>query len=314
VIIMKNPSELVDEILKCYKEKVGNLNFPINEYILINIIEELKGINIELEKIKGKNIARLNEGILIPKRGGFLIKYDINPLIHYNGNERIITSVARKRFTICHELAHVLFYDCNSSVPKLYEKPEEHICDEIARKLLLPEEPLKLKFQRYRSDGNLIPFLREITKEARVSIYPLVKRVIEDLSLLKNVMITFWFLKRSFENGYQIENPKVILNRTDSKLCGEYKKILTPFWRERIREQVWDRAIKIIIDGTKKPPILLHSLCIESKRRRKGRLKSILFNVECNFYYEQQSLFKWDRPFLPQFISVEKFDEVKLWP
>lgn len=316
---VKNASEMVDELINeihaQYKQKVGNLNLPINEHVLITILEEMKGIKIELEEMGKENSAELRDGVLLPKRGGFLIKYTINSLVHSKRNERIVSSVVRKRFTICHELAHILFYDCSSTVPKLYVKPEEYICDEIARRLLLPKETLQLKFQKYRPDANnLIPFLREIAKEAKVSIYPLVKRVIEDLSLLKNTMITFWYLKKLYENKPQIENPKVILDRADSKLCKELKNILTPYWRRQIRKHVWNEAIKMIIDDVKKAPIFIEGKNIESKKRRKGKLKNVLFSIECDFYNPQQTLFRWDSLFLPQFISVEKIDKWELWP
>jgi Zn-dependent peptidase ImmA (M78 family) len=313
--ITKRAYELVNEIHTRYKQKVGNLNFPINEYVLITILEEMKGIKIELEEIKKENSYRIPEGVLIPRRGGFLIRYVINPLRYSNNNERIISPVVRKRFTICHELAHILFYDCNSTVPKLYVNHEEYICDDIARRLLLPEETLRIKFQRYRADiDNLIPFLREIAKEAKVSIYPLVKRVIEDLSLLENTMITFWFLKKVYKDELKKENPIVILERVDSKLSKELKNNLTLYWRRQIRKHVWNKAIKMIIDKEKEPPIFLSSQYIEGKRRKKGKLKKVLFNVECDFYTHQQKLFKYDFLFLPQFISVEKIIKVELWP
>jgi Zn-dependent peptidase ImmA (M78 family) len=295
--------ELVSKIHKRYEQKVGNLNFPIDENKLITVVEEMKGIKIELEEMKKENPAELREGILIPTAGGFLIKYVKN------------NSLFRRRFTISHELAHILFYDCSNCVPKLPKKPEEYVCDEIARKLLLPKRTLELEFQKYRlTAGNLIPFLREVAKAARVSMYPLVKSVVEDFSLLDKTMVTFWFLKKRCEDYSQIQNPKPILARADSKLSKDLRRILTPYWRSKIREYVWNNVIQLIINDIDKTPLFLSPQNpIKSGRKRKGGVESISFSVECDFYNPQQTLFKWDQLLSPQFISVEKV-EVKIWP
>jgi hypothetical protein len=290
----------INEIFGRYKEKTGGLKFPINEKVLINVIEELKGIKIEIERIKGKTFVGSNEGILIPKERGFLIKYGINP---YRKDGRIIISpVARKRFTICHELAHILSYDCTYKVPKLLRRFEEHVYDEIARQLLLPEEILKQKFQEYdakKPNVSLIHFLRDLANEAKVSIYPLTKRIVEDLALLEKTMVTFWYVKNYDKNEF----------RVDSKLSYDLRKILTCYWRRHIYEHVWGDGIKKIKSGVK-TPLLLPQISIESKKR-KGRLRKISFQVECDFYhkfYHKQSLL-----FENQFISIEKFNEVELW-
>lgn len=303
-------NKLTDDVLNQYKQEVGNLSFPINEQKLVTAIKKLKGVEIKLEEVKEETFVGLNEGVLIPKKRGFIIKYGVNP---YKGTNRIFSPIVRKRFTICHELAHILFYDCKKIIPEEYRKPEEYICDEIARRFLLPEELLRLEFQKYKPDTNLLPFLRKIAKKAKVSLYPLVKRIVEDSPLLENVMITFWYLKQPNDKEPQTEASNVILDRVDSKISQNLKHILTPYWRRLIREYVWNEAVKMIIDNIKKAPVLLPSIRIESKKRKKGELKYVQFNVECDFYAQQRPLFRWDHLFTPQLVSVEKFEEVQLW-
>jgi Zn-dependent peptidase ImmA (M78 family) len=286
----------IDEIFKRYKERTGSLKFPIDEDVLISIIEELKGVKIEVERVKGKTFVGLNEGILIPKEGGFLIKYGVNP---YKSNKEIIISpVARKRFTICHELAHILSYDSTYRVPKPLMIFNEHFYNEIARQLLLPEEVLRQKFQEYEHKEpkpTLIQFLRDLANEAKVSIYPLVKRVVEDLGLLERVMITFWYVEDYDKNEI----------RVDSKVSNDLRNILTRYWRRRICERVWNEGIKNIKKGVK-TPLILPQISIENKRKR-GKIKKISFNVECDFYHKQLLLFKG------RFISIEKFDEIEFY-
>lgn len=304
-----NEDETVNEIFKRYKQKMGCLRFPINEYVLVDIIEELKGIKIELKEVEEKAFVGLNEGLLMPKKGGFLLKYSTSP---FRGEERIISPTIRRRFTICHELAHILFYNCKEIVPKLHRQPEEHICDNIARRLLLPEELLIPKFEEYEYNGDLIPLLRKIADEAKVSLYPLVKRVIEDLSLLEKTIITFWYVKESLEFLPQEGTKKVILERMDSKISQDLKNIITPYWRRKIRQKVWNDVIERTMDGAKKLPVFLYPMYVKSKKRTKERLKLISFSVECDFYSRQLSLLSSSS--IPKFISVEKVERVETWP
>lgn len=291
---------LVNEIFDRYKRRVGNVILPINENILVTVIEELKGIEIELKEEKKKVLAQIDEGILIPKKGGFILRYGLNP---YKGKQRIFSPVTRKRFTICHELAHILFYDFSYIVPKLHKSPQEHTCHEIARKLLLPEEAMKKKYyEEYKPGTNLIPFLRKLAKDAKVSLYPLAIRLTEELSLLKDSMITFWEYvgnRSQPEIHYKSFHP-------DSKTCSELRRLLQYYWRHKIYIKAWDEVVREVAND--KVP-RKKSLSIEGKRRKKGKLKCILFDVECETLVDLsngQTLLKWINP--APLLSVEKFD------
>lgn len=292
-----------DEILVQYRQKVGNIILPMDEKILVVAMEELKGIKIELEE-KEKVSVHKNEGILMPKRGGFKLRYGANS---YKEKERIFNPVARKRFTICHELGHILFYDCSHTIPRLSINPREHVCHEIARRLLLPKDTVKKKFsEEYNSETSLVPFLREFAKDAKVSLYPLAIRLTEDLSLLKDVMITFWKYKgdRSQpEICYEDFTP-------DSKTCPELRKFLPKYWRRHIHMKAWDEAVReVAITGT---PLFKKTLYMEGKRRKKGKIKCIAFDIKCEPLVDlsnQLSLLKWtNQVFIYDVVSVEKFD------
>ena len=293
----------IDEILIRYQQKEGDVILPIDARKLVTVMEELKGIKIELEE-KERVSVHEDEGILIPQRGGFILKCGSNP---YKGKEKYFNPVARKRFTICHELAHILFYNCNDAIPKISIIPREHICNEIARELLLPKEAVKKKFsEEYDSDSDSLPFLRKFAKEVKVSLYPVSIRLTEDLSLLKDTMITFWEYtgdRSEPEICYKIFAP-------DSKTCPELRKFLPKYWRRRIHTKAWDEIVReVAINGTS---LSKKSLYIEGKRRKKGKLKRILFDIECETLVNlsnQQSLLKWTNQ-VPVFdvLSAEKFD------
>lgn len=291
----------IDEVVVRYQQKMGNVTLPIDEQKLVTTIEELKGVKIELKEREKVSVHK-SEGILMPKRGGFILEYGFNP---YKGREKISNPVARKRFTICHELGHIFFYSCDYIIPKLSITPREDVCNEIARKLLLPKEAVKKKFnEEYNSNNNLIPFLRKFAREAKVSLYPLVIRLTEDLSLLEDVMITFWRCTGD------ISQPDVRYEdfTPDSKTCPELRKFLPKYWRRCIHIKAWDEVVReVAIKGI---ALSKNSLCIEGKRRNKGKLKHILFDIECETWMDlsdQQPLLKWVNQAYNA-ISVEKFD------
>lgn len=293
----------INEVLVRYRERKGNISLPIDEKILITAIEELKGIKIELKEKKKVSVHK-NEGILAPKRGGFVLEYGLDT---YNGKEKYANVLARRRFTICHELGHIFFYSYDNVIPKIFVTPREDVCHEIARKLLLPEEAVKRKFrEQYDSNNKLVSFLRKFGREAKVSLYPLTIRLTEELSLLKDAMITFWKFN---DKGFQ---PKIHYGNfiADSKTCPELRKLLPRYWRRCVHVKAWNEVVKnVVTNGT---PILKNSLCIEGKRRKNGRLRSMIFDIECETLVdlsEQQRLLKWmNQNTMYNAISVEKFD------
>lgn len=288
----------INEILEKYKQKLGTFTPPICEKTLCKVVEELKGINITIEPDKKASV--FDEGLLLPIRGGFIIIYGTR-----NMNQMKFHKV-KIRETICHELVHILFYDCTSLIPQLQIISDESLCHDIARQLLLPapivEKEFKEKIKIYPTD--LIQVIKELSRHFQVAIMLMVRRLTEDLSLLKDTMVTFW--------KYKEDTDKQIPYEHDPKLSPELKRLLPKYWRDRIHVEAWNEAVsKIAIKGYSyyefQSPI--H---IEGKRRKKGKVKSISFKIQCAPLYDssknRQLRLEGNIEPVPQILSVKKFD------
>ena len=292
----------VNNILANYRKKVCNPTFPINEKILVNVIEENEGIDIELIEKETVHVGK-DEGILVPKRGGFLLQYGKRSL---KEEKQLFNLFARSRFTICHELAHIFVYDCSHDIPKMTKKPHDYICDSIARRLLLPKDMLEKEFsKRYRSDNPIIPFLRDLTRDTGVGLYPLVKRLTEELSLIDDAMITFWTYNIN-SNLEQINAAEYSNYRKDSKTCPRLRKLLPKYWRDRIHLMVWKKFVKEWVTSGKIPSSD-EKMFILGKKRTQGKKKIISFKVECETLARKPSLYDGTEKRYDLF-SVEKFD------
>lgn len=88
------------------------------------------------------NVSSMNiRGKLVPKRNWF-IAYINNTL-----------PLSKRRFTLAHELAHILSFNTNRERPTYdvkHSQEEENICDEIARALLLPRSLIDLSNITYK--------------------------------------------------------------------------------------------------------------------------------------------------------------------
>jgi hypothetical protein len=261
----------INEILEKYEQKVGSVAPPICEKTLCRVVEELKGIDITREPDKKASV--FDEGSLLPIRGGFIIKYGT-----INKNQMKFSKV-KIRETICHELAHILFYNCTLLIPQLQIISDESLCHDIARQLLLPAPILKKEFEEKNkvNPTNLIQVIKELSRDFQVAIMLMVRRLTEDLSLLKDSMVTFW--------KYKGEVDKQIPYEHDPKLSPELKRFLPKYWRDRIHAETWDKAVnKVAIRGysfyESQSPIN-----IEGKRRKNGKIKSISFKIQCTSLY-----------------------------
>jgi Zn-dependent peptidase ImmA (M78 family) len=296
----------VSDIIDTYVRKVGTIVTPVSEKKLCEVVEELKGVRIKCQAVRKP--STYEEGLLTPVRGGFVIKYQI---LNRSGKPFARTKI---RETICHELGHILFYDCNSSVPRLLMMPPEHVCHEIARQFLLPKTVLQKRFlEAIKPNLNLIRLLRQLSSEFEVATWIMAQRLTEDLSLIKDTMITFWRYRNesdgltifiepdrqiSFEDFYR-----------DSRLCSELKEFVPKYWRYRIHAEAWDKAVsKVILHGY---TIYQPSLVVKSKRRQLGKTKEFVFDVECEPWSDMssQSSFQWkdQKRLLYNAISVERF-------
>lgn len=297
----------VDDILTRYRQQVGNLELPIDEKELIIAVEHSKGIKIDIEE-KENPCALKSEGFLIPKRGGFTLHYYTKPR---KAGIALFNILARTRFTICHELAHIYFYDCNHTIPRLTATHQEYMCHKIARNMLLPKETVIKKFyEQYNLGDNYIFFLRKFSKDAKVGLLPLAWRLTEDLSLVKDAMITFWFYKNK---GCEREKKDKAISFEDYQLhtrsCLQLKKLLPKYWREQIYRRSWEAIVKkVAISGNS---CLSKSLRIEGLQKKEGKVKNIVFDIECETLRDlsvQKSLLIWlNKSPIYDLLSVYRF-------
>jgi len=148
----------IENLLALYYKSGGGL--PVDIELLIKLLAKL--IDNEIEIIKDFIIKK--GGILSPVQWGFRI---------YVGYTNLLF---QKRFTIGHEIGHILHtFDYTEDVPQ--QKPEresncifknmgeEYICDDIACYLLCPQE-LVIKFME---DFHNIPCQLELFRKKQTS-------------------------------------------------------------------------------------------------------------------------------------------------
>ena len=296
----------VDDILGKYGEMVESFAPPICEKILTKAIEEIKGIKIVLEA--EKKISTFDEGLLMPIRGGFMIKYGTF------SKKREKFHRVKIRETICHELAHILFYDCTSLMPRLGIRPPEYLCHDIARKLLLPTQLLKENFsEKKKESNNLIDLIEQLSRDFQVALKLMAKRLTEDLPILNSAMVTFWRYKAGNEGP---SNKQVCYGdyERDPKFSRDLSRLLPKYWRDRVHSEAWDKVVsKVAIGETDNLPA---SLYVKGKKRKNGRIKSIPFDIQCSSLYNKSFNrsyninFGWYGNIKPAFniLSVKQFD------
>lgn len=102
----------------------------------------------------------------------------------------------RTNLTICHEIAHIFFYDRSQSIPKrpfgnLPTQKEEELCFFAARQMLVPKE-LLIEQVHGLKDRPSLDLLRELSSRFRVSLPIMAMRLTGDTSIIDKVMFTTW--------------------------------------------------------------------------------------------------------------------------
>lgn len=286
----------INEILDRYKQKVGLIIPPICEKTLCRVIEEVKRINITLEA--DEKPSTFDKGLLIPIRGGFIIKYGT-----IDKNQKRFYAV-KIRETICHELAHILFYDCTSLIPRVKVIPPEYLCHDIVRQLLLPDQIIKKNFsEKIKMDSNLIHIIKQLSKDFQVALMLTVRRLTEDLSLINDTMVTFWKYMPEKGTRYKGYQP-------DPKLSPELGKLLPKYWRDMVHIEAWDKVVSRVAIGELNN--LPESLYVGGEKKKKGRIKNIPFRIKWELAGNRSNNlnFSWDNNVKPalRILSVEKFD------
>lgn len=219
-------------------EKKKPLSPPVNIDIIKALICEYKGIKIlDNEPLESESVY---EGRLIPIEGGFKILL--------NQNEKFL--YIRKKFTLCHELAHIFFYDCNHRVPRKIITPPEDICYKIARQILIPDKLVEKHFNELynnklflfskKLDFPLLKKIKELARIYEVSLEAMVDKLMLDKSLFKKEVITFW------EFNEKKQCPSISFKNFDKrtkisshlKTCSEVSLSSYKF-REYIYPKIW---------------------------------------------------------------------------
>lgn len=134
-----------------------------------------------IEKIMSKwqmtyrilNFSQTNVfGKLEPTKGGFII----------NINKNLFST--QRRFTIAHELAHVISFDVSQEWPVSqirHSKVEEYFCNRVARNILLPKSLIDFSlFDIENLDRNQVEQIKYLWPEFKVSSWQIVKKLLED--------------------------------------------------------------------------------------------------------------------------------------
>lgn len=126
--------------------------------------------NIWSVEIRRLNLSQSNFlGLLEPKENGFLL----------NLNKNLYTTV--KRFTIAHEIVHILSFDTNNKWPErkvIHSLIEEQFCDKVARSILLPSPIVNLDNLGLRKvDENQVQIFTKLWKEYQISPWQIILKL-----------------------------------------------------------------------------------------------------------------------------------------
>ena len=128
-----SPENLVDSILKEYKNNVGKITFPINPFKILNELDV---------KIVVANFSKL-EGLFSPSKD----IEDID-LVAINNNEN--SNIYRQRFTAAHEICHVIKDRNNITYCNKFGQKNniEKFADNFAAFLLMPTTELNKQIDK----------------------------------------------------------------------------------------------------------------------------------------------------------------------
>lgn len=155
-----------------------------------NLINLLENIGMFIIEIKLPNYFDSLDGI-------FEVVNDI-PFIIIRGD---YNDGARKRFTLAHELAHLLFeFEENIS-----QKEIERYCNKFASSFLLPKDAMIREFSNKRQNISFYE-LDSIKKEYRASHAAIIYRL-KDLNIISENYAKLWFIHLNKQYGKEDPNP-----------------------------------------------------------------------------------------------------------
>jgi Zn-dependent peptidase ImmA (M78 family) len=208
----------IEEILGIKTEFVNPLEgFPkVSTYVHVNAAAELLRDKWNLGSIAISNIAEFLEDkhikiLKLNADAGFdglqtMANHSI-PVIAYN--ERQMSKKDRIRFTLLHELAHLLL----SFEEQLTHKEIETLCHQFAGAMLLPEKVIKEELGAFRHRFS-VNELGNIKKQFGISMQAIVLRA--NVCGIVNANVTKQFFAMMKENGWRINEPVDFEGHEDS--------------------------------------------------------------------------------------------------
>lgn len=154
---------------------------------IFNVVELLEDKNIKVVKL---NVDEAFDGLQTFVNGNI-------PVVAYNANK--INKPDRIRFTLLHELAHLLLKFGN-----ITERQKETLCHQFAGAMLLPEETIKAELGNHRNKLSSLE-LGNIKKQYGISMQAIVMRA-KDCNIINDHYTKqfFFFIKQM---NWKVDEP-----------------------------------------------------------------------------------------------------------
>lgn len=193
---------------ECLREKWNLGNNPI-----YNVVELLEEKNIKIIKLDADDSfdglkTTINESI---------------PVIVFN--EKNQEKQDRIRFTLLHELGHILFSDYLKDLP---EAQKEIICHQFAGAMLMPAKTLQMKLGEHRTKISFAE-LANIKQQYGISMQALIMRAKDCGIINDNYTRQFFFMIKQL--GWKINEPIVYEGREEST---RFKQLLFRAFSENL--------------------------------------------------------------------------------
>lgn len=172
----------VNRAAELLRDKWGLGNGPI-----FNLVELLEDKNIKVIKL---SVDEGFDGLQTLVNGNI-------PVMAYNANK--INKPDRIRFTLLHELAHLLLQFNVAN-----DKQKETLCHQFAGAMLLPEETIKKEIGNFRNRLATIE-LGNIKKQYGISMQAVVMRAKDCKIISENYTKQFFFMMKQF--GWKVDEP-----------------------------------------------------------------------------------------------------------
>lgn len=125
-----------------------------------------------------------------------------------------------ERFTLVHEMAHILLKDNKSLVLENAARTEiEELADRIGRSIIAPEALLVPEYNELESDDSLVK-IALLYEKTRMPAYQLVKRLKKDLRLLNEEFIV-WSLSQVQRGNHFVEEGDWVISEDPDFNTGE---------------------------------------------------------------------------------------------